>query len=101
MFVYKYKQRERLRVKIFELQRGKAKSKVEPCGLLAVNTFAKFCWVVPTHFKDKENIDVAIKESLKKMGQPKSIYNDPDSGLLSGPLPELFKNSGVEHLISR
>ena len=60
----------------FKFQRGKTKSKIEPHGLLTVDTFTKFCWVVPTHFKDKENIDVAIHEVFKKM----AIYSDPDSG---------------------
>ena len=35
------------------------------------------------------------------MGKPKSIWSDPDSGFLSGPLQELFRNSDVEHNISR
>ena len=101
MFEYKYKQPKKLRVRPFKYQRGKTKSDVEPYGLLAVDTFTKFCWVVPTHFKDKENIDVAINEIFKKMGKPKSIWSDPDSGFLSGPLQELFRNSDVEHNISR
>ncbi len=35
------------------------------------------------------------------MGKPKSMFSDPDSGFLSGPLQELFRNSDVEHIISR
>jgi hypothetical protein len=38
---------------------------------------------------------------FKKMGKPKTIYSDPDSGFLSGPLQELLKDSDVEHIISR
>ncbi len=101
MFEYKYKQPEKRRVRPFKFQRGKTKSKVEPYGQLAVDTFTKFCWVVPTHFKDKEAIDVAIKEVFRKMGKPRSIYSDPDSGFLSDPLQQLFKDSDVEHIISR
>jgi hypothetical protein len=70
MFEYKYKQPKKSRVRPFKYQRGKTKSDVEPYGLLAVDTFTKFCWVVPAHFKDKENIDVAINEMFKKMGKP-------------------------------
>ncbi len=75
---------------------------MEPYGSIAVDTFTKLCWVVPTHFKDKENIDVTIHEIVKKrMGKPKSIYSDPDRGFLSGPLQELFRNSDVEHIIPK
>lgn len=101
MFEYKYKQPEKLRVRPYRYQRGKTKSKVEPYGLLAVDTFTKFCWVVPTHFKDKENIDEAMKKVFEKMGKPKTIYSDPDSGFLSDPLQQLFRDSDVEHIISR
>ena len=47
MFMYKYKQPEKAPVRQYKWQREKAKSKVEPYGLLAVDTFTKFCWVVP------------------------------------------------------
>jgi transposase InsO family protein len=101
MFEYKYKQPQKQRVRAYKFQRGKTKSKVEPYGLLAVDAFTKYCWVIPTHFKDKENIDEAMKKVFEKMGTPKVIYSDPDSGFLSDPLQELFKNSTIHHIISR
>ena len=101
MFMCNYKQHEKAPVRQYKWQRGKTKSKVEPYGLLAVDTFTKFCWVVPTHFKDKWSIGPAMKEIFEKMGKPKVIYSDPDSGFLSDPLRELFKDSDIEHIISR
>ena len=67
----------------------------------AVDTWSQFCWVVPTHFKDKWAIRPAMKEILEKMGKPKVVYSDPDSGFLSQPLRNYFKDSDVDHIVSR
>jgi len=101
MFMYKYKQPDKVLVRERKFQRGKRKSPVEPYGLLAVDTWSKYCHVVPTHFKDKWAIKPALEEIFKKMGKPKIIYSDPDSGFLSQPLRNYFAKEGIEHIISR
>ncbi len=42
-----------------------------------------------------------IKKMFRDVGNPIMIYSDPDSGVFSGPLQELSKNSEVERIISR
>jgi len=101
IFEYKYKQPEKYRIRQFKGQRGKTKSRAKPYGLLAVDSFTKFCHVVPTDFKDKSDIMTAMNQIFDKMGKPKAIYSDPDSTFLSDPLQELFKDSPIEHIISR
>jgi len=101
MFMYKYKQPDKVLVREYKFQKGKKKSPVEPYGLIAVDTWSKYCHVVPTHFKDKWAIKPAMEEIFKKMGKPKIIYSDPDSGFLSQPLRNYFKKENIEHIISR
>lgn len=101
IFEYKYKQPPKARVRQYKFQRGKTKSLAKPYGLLAVDSFTKFCHVVPTDFKDKNDIMSAMNEIFAKMGKPTTIFSDPDSTFLSDPLQELFKDSPIEHTISR
>ena len=100
-FTYKYKQPDKVLVREYKFQRGKRKSPVEPYGLLAVDTWSKYCHVVPTMFKDKWAIKPAMGEIFNKMGKPKIIYSDPDSGFLSQPLRNYFKKECIEHIISK
>ena len=42
-----------------------------------------------------------MKEIFEKMGKPKIVFSDPDSGFLSQPLRNYFKDSDVDHIICR
>ena len=68
-------------------------------GLLLVDTFSKFCTVVPMKSKLPPDVLEGFKEGIEKMkGKPGTIYSDSEGAFVSNVVQQYFKDEGIRHL---
>ena len=67
-----------------------------PYGLLAIDSFTKYCWVVPLDKKDSIYWIYGLKVIFEKMGKPKVIYSDPDSSLQANLIKQFFEKENIK-----
>ena len=70
-------------------------------GVIAIDIFTKFIAIVPIKTKTIPEILEAIKEILKKMGKPQTIYSDNEGAWSAGTeISKYFKDEGIRHIIT-
>jgi len=99
MFWYKNKQTDYPTLK--EQTGKKYTAGVNMYGLLAIDSFTKYVWVVPLDRKLQSSWTSALEQIFDKMGKPKTIYADPDSTLLATNMSRWLKNRDVELITTK
>ena len=70
-------------------------------GVIAIDIFTKFIAIIPIKSKTIPEILEAIKEILKKMGNPQTIYSDNEGAWSAGTeISKYFKDQGIRHIIT-
>ena len=72
-----------------------------PYGLLAIDSFTKYCWIVPLDKKDSIYWIYGLKVIFEKMGKPKVIYSDPDSSLQANLIKQFFEKENIKWIQTR
>ena len=68
-------------------------------GLLAVDTFSKYCTVIPIKSKLIPDVLQGLKDVIVKMkGKPETIYSDNEGALNSTIVQNYFKEENIRHL---
>ena len=71
-------------------------------GLLAIDSFTKYCWITPLDKKDGTHWFIGLEHLFRKMGgAPKVIYTDPDASMQSAVVDNFLKNEGVRSIQTR
>ena len=69
-------------VDLFYFKNKNPKAKEDsPYGVLAIDSFTKYCWIIPIPSKDQSQWMIALEYIFRKMGTPKVIYTDPDASM--------------------
>ena len=70
-------------------------------GVIAIDIFTKFISIVPIKSKTIPEILEAIKEIIKKMGNPKSVYSDNEGAWSAGTeISKWFQDENIKHIIT-
>ena len=70
-------------------------------GLVAIDNFTKFAWVVPMKQKDGISTREAFKEIIEKMGKkPKQMYSDQDGAFERKAFVKFLNESQIKHITS-
>jgi hypothetical protein len=72
-----------------------------PYGLLVVDSFSKYCYVLPIGRKLATRWAKAFHKIFEVMGKPKVIYTDPDSPVMATSVEKFFKTEGVDWIRTR
>jgi hypothetical protein len=68
-------------------------------GLILVDTFSKFCQVIPLKTKQPADVLQGFKDGFEKMkGKPESVYSDNEGAFVSNEVQKYFKDEGIRHL---
>ena len=71
-------------------------------GMLTIDVFDTFTYVVPIKGKKEEDLASGILESLNKMGKkPKIIYTDDEGALSKESVQAYLKEQDIQHHITR
>jgi hypothetical protein len=74
----------------------------QPYGLLMVDSFSKYCQVVPVKSKQIDDVLEGIKELIKLMqAKPDFIYSDEEGAFVSNKVQEYFRSEDIKHIITR
>ena len=74
----------------------------QPYGLLMVDSFSKYCQVVPIKTKQVDDVLEGIKELFKLMqAKPDFIYSDEEGAFVSNKVQAYFKEDVIKHIITR
>ena len=70
-------------------------------GVFAIDIFSRFITIIPIKSKTIPEILEAIKQIIKKMGKPKSIYSDNEGAWSLGTeIDKYFKDENIKHIIT-
>jgi hypothetical protein len=70
-------------------------------GVIAIDIFTKFISIVPINSKTIPEILEAIKEIIKKMGKPKTVYSDNEGAWSAGTdISKWFQDENIRHIIT-
>ncbi len=70
-------------------------------GVLCIDIFSKFIYIVPIKTKTTPEILGAIMEILHKMNKPRIIYTDNEGSWSAGTeIDKYFKTEGINHIIT-
>ncbi|HEY9704320.1 MAG TPA: transposase family protein, partial [Allocoleopsis sp.] len=71
-------------------------------GMLMIDVFTKYMWVVPLKSKSEGDIASGLIECMHKMGKkPKILFTDDETALSSDSIQKYLKEQGIKHLITR
>ena len=71
-------------------------------GMLMIDVFTKYMWIVPLKSKSEGDIASGIIECFHKMGKkPKILYTDDETALSADAIQKYLKEQGIKHIISR
>jgi hypothetical protein len=74
----------------------------QPYGLLMVDSFSKYCQVVPIKTKQVDDVLEGIKELIRLMqAKPDFIYSDEEGAFVSNKVQEYFREEDIKHIITR
>ena len=74
------------------------KSKV---GMLAVDIFTKYTWVVPIMSKSIPDVLAGFLEIFHKMGKPKMVYSDNETSFVSPEVQKYFQEQKIKFITTR
>ena len=66
-------------------------------ALVGICVFSRYGWAVPMKTKTPNDIINAFKETMEKMGKPKTIGSDSEGGLLSTEFVRLLNENNIKH----
>jgi hypothetical protein len=70
-------------------------------GVLVIDIFTKFISIIPIKSKTIPEILAAIKEIMKQMGKPQTIYSDNEGSWSAGTeISKYFENEKIRHIIT-
>ena len=70
-------------------------------GLVAIDNFTKFAWVVPMKDKKPKSVIEAFKEIIEKMGKtPKQMYSDEEGAFYSTEFVRFLNERKIKHITS-
>ena len=70
-------------------------------GLVAIDNFTKFAWVVPMMDKTPKSVIAAFKEVIEKMGKtPKQMYSDEEGAFYSTEFIKFLNENKIKHITS-
>ena len=70
-------------------------------GLVAIDNFTKFAWVVPIKRKKPKNVIAAFQEVIEKMGKtPKQMYSDEEGAFYSKEFVKFLNENKIKHITS-
>ena len=70
-------------------------------GLLAIDTFSKYVWVIPLTRKRVPHWRTALGEIFKHMGKQEVIYSDPDASMDSNDIKQYLSNKNINWIRTR
>ena len=89
-------------VDLFYFKNPNAKPKEEtPYGLLAIDSFTKYCWIYPLEKKDVIHWVMGLGFIFEKMGKPQVIYTDPDASMQGNLMTAFLKKENVQWIQTR
>ena len=72
---------------------------VAKIGLIMIDIFTKFVWVVGVKSKQIPDVLISIKECLHKMGhKPKTRMSDNEGAFISNEVQRYFQSENIKHL---
>ena len=78
------------------------KNHIFKVGMLTIDVFDKFMYVVHIRGKTEEDLASGIIESIHKMGKkPKIVYTDDEGATSKESIQTYFKEQNIEHHITR
>ena len=70
-------------------------------GLVAIDNFTKFAWVVPMKDKKEPTVIEAFKEIIEKMGKtPKQMYSDEEGAFYGTKFVRFLNERKIKHITS-
>ena len=70
-------------------------------GLVAIDNFTKFAWVVPMKSRDAKSCVEAFKEVIEKMGKtPKQMYSDEEGAFYDKEFVRFLNEKKIKHITS-
>ena len=70
-------------------------------GLVAIDNFIKFAWVVPMKSRDAKSCVEAFKEVIEKMGKtPKQMYSDEEGAFYDKEFVRFLNEKKIKHITS-
>ena len=72
-----------------------------PYGLLAIDNFTKYMWVVPLKGKDGLDLIRGMKSIISNMQKPRKIYSDQESAMLGKEFQKWLREVGILHITTR
>ena len=70
-------------------------------GVIAIDIFTRFITIIPIKSKTIPEILDAIKEIIKKMGKPKTVYSDNEGAWSAGTeISKWFQDEKIRHIIA-
>jgi len=93
--------KEEYQVDLFFLKKSYFPTEEFIGGVLAIDIFSRFITIIPIKSKTIPEILEAIKQIIKKMGKPKSIYSDNEGAWSLGTeIDKYFKDENIKHIIT-
>ena len=72
-----------------------------PFGLLAIDNFTKFMWVIPLKGKKTSELIRGTQELINNMRKPKRIYSDMEGGMTSKGWDKWLVENNIDHVMTR
>ena len=93
--------KEEYQVDLFFIPKKGFPNEVYTGGVIAIDIFTKFISTVPIKSKTIPEILEAIKEIMKKMGKPKTVYSDNEGAWSLGTeISKYFDDENIRHIIT-
>ena len=93
--------KEEYQVDLFFIPKKDFPNEVYTGGVIAIDIFTKFISIVPIKSKTIPEILQAIKEIMKKMGKPKTVYSDNEGAWSLGTEISKYSNDeNIRHIIT-
>ena len=71
-------------------------------GMIMIDIFSKFMWVVPIKSKSEGDVAAGLIECFYKMGKtPEILYTDDEGALNSNAIQKYLKDENIKHIITR
>ena len=67
-------------------------------ALVAIDNFTKFAWAIPMKSKTTKDLAQATEEIFDKIGTPKQIYTDQESGMGNVEYIKMLNRYNVKHI---
>ena len=89
-------------VDLFNFKNKNPKAKEDsPYGVLAIDSFTKYCWIYPIDNKDVPNWVMALGFIFEKMGKPQVLYTDPDASMQGKLMTAFLKRENIRWIQTR